>query len=342
MRAHKSDRGFNMAGWQKNIRKVPPAILRKLKAFHDAQSIVAVVKKVRLSDITSGMYEHIKISASDGTPTLPPFVVPLVRQGKYSRCNVRGWVVVRKDLPKVMKTISFETPNWGDWSNGSHEVEWHRPVYRRDFHSPPELAIRMQLLNTDLGPDPRFTIKFQVADALNQSHPEFAKLLFFNLNLLQENVGACDVFKTDAELPEFLRTVTVDWEILPPGDRMGNLARILAGRPPGENSKAVTERYDALAALQPLSFINGRSGFRRYFGAKFAEDLVVFENIDYGNAAYVMFERWETLSQKTRLDLLAGPADGFVRVVHRTGWQAQLETIIQKYRQSEKSRKCIS
>jgi len=48
---------------------------------------------------------------------------------------------------------------------------------------------------------------------------------------------------------------------------------------------------------------------------------VVFENVEYGNAAYAMFEQWETLSQRTRLELLAGPAEGFIRVVHRPGWQ---------------------
>lgn len=326
-----------MTVWKKNIRKVPTAILRKLRSLHDAQVIVAVVKKIPLSAISSGKYDHLEITESAGNLTIPPFMVPSARQGKYSRRNVRGWVVVRKDLPKVTKTYSFESPNWGDWSNGSHEVEWDRLIYRRDFHSPPELAIRMELLSTESGREPHFIIKFQVADVLSQSHPEFQKLLFFNLNLLQENAGACDVFRANAELPEFLQTITLEWEILPPGDRKGNLAKILAGRPPDESSKAVTERYDTLASLQPLCFIHGRSGFRRYFGAKFAEDLVVFENIDYGNAAYVMFERWETLSQKTRLDLLAGPADGFVRVVHRNGWQEELKGVIQKARKSGKS-----
>jgi len=325
-----------MAGWKKNIRKVPSAIVQKLRRFHDAQIIVAVVKKIPLSVIAAGSYKHLGVINSAGSPTIPSFVVPRARQGKFSKRNVRGWEVIRNDLPKITKTYSFNSPNWGDWSNGSHEVEWDKLVYRRDFHSPPELAIRMELLGTDPGIDPRFIIKFQVAEVLNQSHPEFQNLLFFNLNLLQENVGACDVFTADAGLPEFLRTITVEWEILPPGDRKGNLAKILAGRPPDETSRAVTERYTTLEALQPLSFIHGRSGFRRYFGAKFAEDLVVFENIDYGNAAYVMFERWETLSQKSRLDLLSGPADGFVRVVHRDGWQGQLKTIIEEYRESER------
>jgi hypothetical protein len=195
----------------------------------------------------------------------------------------------------------------------------------------------MELLSTEAGADPQSVIKFQVADILNQSHPEFRELLFFDLNLLQENVGACDVFKADASLPEFLRTITVEWEILPPGDREGNLARILSGRPPDETCRIVTERYDTLAALRPVAFIHGRSGFRRYFGAKFAEDLVAFENIEHGNAAYVMFERWETLSQKTRLQLLAGPADGFVRVIHRRGWQTELKAIILRHRQQQAS-----
>ena len=54
------------------------------------------------------------------------------------------------------------------------------------------------------------------------------------------------MFKADAELPEFLETITVEWEILPPGDRKGNLAKILAGRPPDESSRAVIERYDII------------------------------------------------------------------------------------------------
>jgi hypothetical protein len=326
-----------MADWQKNIRKVPREILQKLRRNHGSQVVVAVVKKVPLNVISAGTYKHLHITKSAGDASIPPFAIPPARQGKFSRRNIDGWIVVRKDLPKVTKTYSVEAPNWGDWSNGSHDIEWDRLVYRRDFHAPPELAIGMELLSIEPDANPRFIIKFQVADLLNQSHPEFDKLLFFNLNLLQENVGACDVFSADAELPDFLGTITVEWEILPPGDRKGNLAKILAGRPADETSQAVTERYDTLAALHPLSFVHGRSGFRRYFGAKFAEDLVAFENIEYGNAAYVMFECWETLSQKTRLELLAGPADGFIRVVHRSGWQAQLKRIIQQYRETARS-----
>jgi hypothetical protein len=325
-----------MATWKKNVRKIPPSIFRRLNGFQEDQVVAAVVRKIPLSTIAAGIYKHVGISTEAGQdPTIPPFIVPLADQGKFSERNVHGWEVVRKDLPLVPKTVTFETPNWGDWSNGSHETEWTRDVYQREFHSPPELAIKMELLAAEPGLDPHYIVKFQVADVLNQSHPEFEDLLLFDLNLLQENVGACDVFKADADLPDFLQTITVEWEILPPGDRKGNLARILSGRPPDETTRAVTARYDTLAALKPQNFINGQSGFRRYFGAKFDEDLVVFENIEYGNAAYIMFDHWELLSKKTRLELLAGPVDGFIRIVHRDGWESALETHIREHRQKK-------
>jgi hypothetical protein len=31
-------------------------------------------------------------------------------------------------------THFVETPNWVDWSNGSHEVDWDRLVYRGDMY----------------------------------------------------------------------------------------------------------------------------------------------------------------------------------------------------------------
>jgi len=175
-----------MSAWKKNLRKVPSAVTLKLRRYSDEQIIVAVVKKVPLSVLRSGRYEHLGITESGGVPTVPSFIVPPPKQGRFSRRNVRGWVVIRKDLPKVPKTYTFETPNWGDWSKSSHDVDFERLVYRRDFHPPPELAIHMELLSTEPGTDPHVILKFQVADILNQSHPEFQELLFFNLNLLQE------------------------------------------------------------------------------------------------------------------------------------------------------------
>lgn len=141
---------------------------------------------------------------------------------------------------------------------------------------------------------------------MTRSDPNFLPNLLENLNLLQENVGIADVFPANAAISDYLSTIRVNWEILPPGDRDRNIARMLSGTvaPSPEARRRFEERYDLLAELVPIAFINGTGGFSRYFGAKFADDLVVLENVEYGNAIYVMFEEWETLSQRSRTELL--------------------------------------
>jgi len=87
-------------------------------------------------------------------------------------------------------------------------------------------------------------------------------------------------------------------------------------------------RYDLLANMKPQAFVHGTGGFDRYFGAKFADDIVVFENLEYGNAIYIMFENWAVLSQRSRAELLAAFKGQFVRLIHGKGWEADLKKIV--------------
>ena len=48
------------------------------------------------------------------------------------------------------------------------------------------------------------------------------------------------------------------------------------------------DRLATFAEFEPTHFIAGTSGFVRYFGAKYADDFVVFESLRYGNALYVL------------------------------------------------------
>lgn len=112
------------------------------------------------------------------------------------------------------------------------------------------------------------------------------------------------------------------------------MAKMLSGNraPSPEAQQRFEERYDLLEDLRPVAFVNGTGGFSRYFGAKFADDLVVLENTDYGNAVYVMFEEWETLSQRSRTELLAGGTNGFVRIIHKPGWETTLRELVARRR----------
>ena len=66
-------------------------------------------------------------------------------------------------------------------------------------------------------------------------------------------------------------------------------------------------------------------------------DLVVFENIEYGNALYVMFDDWHELSKKSRIELLSSKTAKFIRIPHTKTWKHRLRSIINKEMQKRKS-----
>ena len=324
---------MNKGNWQKHFRYIPDAVLKKLHAMGD-KIVVAGVKKVSASELNEGKYTHLGMTIKNGSPAFAERITPNPMNGKYSMWNVHGREIVRKDLPMVTKTFTAETPNWGDWSNGSHEIEWDRDVYQREFVPPKGLEISITLLESEGGQDPVYVFRFSTEEILEKGEKDFPTSLFFNINLLQENVGIANVFAAEAPTSEYLKTISVMWEILPPGERNEILNRVLSKfrEPSPALKQKLEERYGLLSKLKPVAYISGTSGFQRYFGAQFKDDLVVFENLEYGNAVYVMFENWEELSKLSRIELLKSRKTGFERIVHRTGWQQVLISLIKSRR----------
>ena len=156
--------------------------------------------------------------------------------------------------------------------------------------------------------------------------------LLFALNVLQESTGVADVRPSDQPVANYVRTLHVAWEILPPGNANEVIQQVSERLQPTNHERAVLEeRVHVLYALNPTSFIAGTSGFARYFGAMFGEDFVVFENLRYGNAMYVMYENWGQLSQWSRRDLIRSDNEGYERIPHARGWQAHLRQLVLRY-----------
>lgn len=178
------------------------------------------------------------------------------------------------------------------------------------------------------------TAKFAADQVLSRTAPDFDDDLLYNLNILQEVLGAADVFRSEATVAEYLRTVRVDWEILPAGRRVDEvLADMLRNKRPvtAEKQREMLDRLAVLARMNPREYIAGTSEFLRYFGARFEDDFIVFENLNYGNAIYVMYERWEDLSRRTRIDLLKGPREGFERIPHNDNWEKRLRDVLREH-----------
>lgn len=315
--------------WKQNFRQLPGAILTKARTL-GGPVVVAAPLELPIQQIRDGVYEHVDIRWMDGELVFLPEMLPAPDIGRWSSTNVNGYEVVRRDLPMIDKTFSMETPNWGDSTKGTHTVYITRKVYQRDLIPPKQLALKFETIGQAVGRD-LIVFRCTVDEVLDPAAQNFEADLFYNLNLLQENVGRSDVFRTDARIEDYLGSLYVGWEILPPGARDSNLNVILTKvRDLSDRQKLeLVERYDVLARLRPASFVVGTSGFRHYFGAVFEEDLVVFENIEYGNALYVMGENWEALSQLSRTDLMARAQRDFLRIPHAGKWKSRLRAEIQ-------------
>ena len=321
---------------KKNLRKIPQHVHAKLRQIKGDAIVVGCAVTFKADALSSGKLKHLGISLTPHGIQLPPTVVPPRHQGKYSRYNVDGVEIIRKDLPKETHYNSIETPNWGDSYKGTHTVDLPYEKYPREFQPPRELEIILSCENAQPSA-PAYIIAFQVGETLDRASKDFKKRLLEDLNLLQESIGACGVESANVPLSDYKKSLHVSWEILPPGTVEEAITRLWSGKTPTVQEKEVsTERHKFFTGLKPKGLIYGTSGFRRYFGALLEDNLVLFENLQYGNAIYILFEDWKELSRRSRLDLLSRKfgAD-FERVIHKPGWKGDVRTIVEKRRSAK-------
>jgi len=308
---------------KKNFRKIPDIVRRKLKNIASDDVLIGCICKLSDDEITGGRYAQLGIPfAPDGPKIIE--VIPPASSGKFSDRNVNGEDIIRRDLPKETHYNYIESPNWGDESNGTHQVALPYEAYPRDLIPPRNTAIAVERVSSASGVS---IYKFVVREVIKKSDE---KRLFECINLLQENVGALDVYPSDYDFSQYLSTLQIAWEILPPGQRDRIMARLFGGKSPQpEKRQLIEDRYNFLLALKPTQILVGTSGMQRYLGGMLKPNLILFENIEYGNAIYAMYDDWETLSKRSRIELLSGRfGTNFDRVVHSAGWKTKVKELI--------------
>jgi hypothetical protein len=320
-------RNFRRVAWKRNLNQVPASVKDKLAEQPSAKFVAGIVKAIPMTVLEGGTFTHLGIGIVNGELKHLPRVVPPVAMGRYSAKNQEGWVVVHRDLPMITETFYFEVPNYGDWSNGSHTISQDREVYQKDYIDPPNYELLVELLHKS---ETEAVFKVVVDLPLDRDAESFDEQLLLALNLLQENLGGADVLPPDANAEQLLSTLGLEWQIFPPGTADEVVRRAIAGmrRPSAEQQERVRERVAMFNALQPKQFLQGQGGLNSYVGALFADDLVVFENVRYGNAFYVLFADWAEVSKRSRIDLLRARDVKFERFVHSPGWQERFEDFI--------------
>lgn len=319
---------------KKNYRKVPTQAVEKVKNFDSDTIEVCTILKVKTNDLENPKYKNLGLGlGNDGIKFNADFI-PSEKNGRYSSKNVNGYKIKYPDKPKVSKSFYCgQRPYYGDWSKGSFSLYVNRYVIPYDIIPPKELAIKVtEVQRNEAHDNSIIVLKVAVDAVLDRTHSKFDDDFLFAVNLLQETVFSFDVFSTNSTIEDYLKTQFVAWEIFPPGTRQNDLAKIIDNNKTSDKEyvERVEDRYAFLKSQNPTDIIKGNSGMRHYFGAKFSDNLVVFENTDYGNAVYVLFEEWEALSKLSRTEIQNRPENEYVRIPHGKNWKQSLSLLIKE------------
>lgn len=310
--------------WKRNFAKVPSVHLVKAAQIKSPMVLIAQTKMVPLTDLERGLYKHVGLLVEGGKISVHGPILPPSSSGKWSARNRDGWERPRHDLPKITKTYSWETPNFGDAATyGTHTTWREREVYPVEYDPPRLHEVAAEVLKIAEGTPTGVLIKFSVTSPIDKGDKAFDKELLWALNVLQENTGVAGIFPSDATRQDYLGTIALEWEVFPPGTAEEIIA-IIRSRRATKVTKADTvmeERLKLFSALKPSAYLQGAAKFSSYIGAQFASDLVVFENVRYGNALYVLYDDWQEVSKRSRIDLLRGTSVRFDRFVHTDGWE---------------------
>ncbi|MFG1592475.1 hypothetical protein [Halobacteriovorax sp. CON-3] len=320
----------------KNYRKIPKHINKKIETFNSNYLEVGAILRVTETEILNGKLDQLGLTLNQIKSLGDINLTPPIDNGLASKKNLNGHVKVRKDLPKYLKAFDFEVPIWGDYSKGTNTITQYREVYPRDVYAPTNYSIKIRLLNVEDGDQKSYILKFKIDANFMIGELDFEKYLLSAINVLQENVGVSDVFELNASDDEYLKEEYLNWEIFPAGTKEEIFKSLLTGNKKTKSymGDRVNDRYETLAALKPDSYIRGTNGFGSYFGALFDDDLVVFENVTYGNALYIIKDDWKKLSKLSRTELMKKYKGKFERIVHSKSWKKDLKETISRLKDS--------
>lgn len=302
--------------------KLSKALERELESTKGQHIIVAAVLTVNRSDLDR--YGELGLIWEEGQVASVPPILPPPSLGIYARRNLDGWSDKRIDLPKQTREVSAYVPSWN--SGSYHVVSRQILAYPLEHHPARLLTISATVLEQLVD---GALVRFRIDQPLDRGAKDFAADLQFNLRLLREAVGEAQIYDADFTDEEFARIQRVEWEMLPPGSGERVLRRLAsADRCTPERLKVAGERLGVLDSLGHDGYIVGTGKFARYFGAKFGDQLVVLENLEYGNALYVFTENWEQLSQLNRTELIKRRDPAVQRIPHVRGWRGALRRLI--------------
>lgn len=156
--------------------------------------------------------------------------------------------------------------------------------------------------------------------------PDNGEEIKFAINLMLEIFSEAETFTFDIQTSRIESIATVEWTILPRGERIWESFQ------KGESYQHTTrseqtlihERFDTIQSFHPDRIFQGKAGYTGYVVFEFKyKQLFVFDSIKYGNATYIFSGEWESISKLSKKEIIQnGLAKD--RLIHKKGWDTQI------------------
>ena len=191
--------------------------------------------------------------------------LPSKKIGRFCKYNQTIREVIHKELGKKSAVHCFEVPNFGDYSLGTHEVSIPYEYYPREYIQPAFTEVAVEKIEET---NEYIVFRFVSTEILLKQNINFDDRLFANVNIFQELFGDFKIKESFVPYPEYRKQISIDWEILPKGERKNKIIAFISQNSHTTNvqQQELLERFDFLESLHPIATIMGTSGFNRYIG----------------------------------------------------------------------------
>lgn len=258
----------------------------------------------------------------------PNAFFPSPLYGKMSVRNAEGEFIPDKTKPKE---IAYRAQEWElrDWGGNFHSGLSHVPYqrYPRDFIPPVEFQLAIKKDHHDN--------TYAIIDHTFSKAKEDERLIVFGANLLLEMLGNVIAYtpgENNDEIPTPTHFETVNWEILPKGERIWDAVNSNErGRLSRSEQSMLQQRFDFIMSHQPDNVYRGIGGYDGYFVFDFPKEqgkhYYIFDSMLYGMATYVFDGDWREISKLTKKEILTQHIQ-LDRLIHNDGWAEKLRTYL--------------
>jgi hypothetical protein len=278
---------------------------------------------VRVTDEISEKIHSIGFDTLEaGEAMFPPKI------GSFTRFNIEGKELTRRDLPKKTIYISMymtrkEFRGRNQTEDVTDYVDFPRRVYQKELIPGPGFEVILESKDNQL-----FLLINETFD--KNKDTENAVIA---ANIIMELVGYCEIFSKD--LTEYYKPKTLkryNWIFLesngmPWEKRKEKFREIVEGHKKAKQM-VIWERLQTIGELNPNFEAIGQNGFSGYVVFGFEEKgLYVFESAYTGNATYIVKGDWESISKMSKTEILQNSLHEF-RLIHRNDWKEKIKKVL--------------